>query len=214
MTQREQRRGRLAHYGRSRWDASDSEKHQLCRQIQQEFKSLGLSKAKMFDKWAGKLGCKPATVRNMWRDRAEFAKRHAALTATEVARGHVTGKPIGRPAKYRSKAATLCQKKRNPGLRGYLGKTDYLRDEREAVAAWAHQEEQHGHCLGRQDLFVQFRALVEHKKTVLTAFKASLAEKNEELPEFDQKAFGKPSLRPRLDWLLGPRIVALVTKRP
>ena len=55
---------------------------------------------------------------------------------------------------------------------GKLGTTDLLGTERQAVAAWARQEEENGHSLGREDLFRQFKTLTEHKKNLLETSKA------------------------------------------
>ena len=63
--------------------------------------------------------------------------------------------------------------KRQAGKRGYLGTTDHLRAERQAVKFWAEQTEQNGHFLGRADLFRRCSRMVHAWEAQLLAKQAN-----------------------------------------
>ena len=168
-----------------RWDSTPEQKHHICQQITAHFKRSAASRRKTWDKWSRELGCTPATVRKMYDNRLvweEHVKR-----AGPVQRDPHSGLPLGRPVKTASLPAQKRKRQVNPA-RGYLGTTDFLHEERRAVAAWAKQEEENGHSLGRSDLFRQFKILTAHKQKVLQEAAQRLAEEGQELPDFETKA--------------------------
>ena len=58
------------------------------------------------------------------------------------------------------RAAQRKAPRRQPGRRGYLGTTDFLCGERQAVGAWGRCEEEKGHSVSKSDLFAAFQCLV------------------------------------------------------
>ena len=146
---------------KQRTDFVPEEKHKHCLLITEAFKTLGLSRTAMWQRWASELHCTPATVRKFYDQREVWAQK-VALAAKAIG---VTGQPCGKPARGSKAQATG---KRQPGQRGYLGPEDWLHLERQAVSLWAHQEEENGHCLGRWDLFRQLRRLTQRKYEALT----------------------------------------------
>ncbi len=133
-----QRRQKVAR----RVDLTVEQKHQYCQAMAVQFRETGASRKWMFEHWAREVGCTAQTMRKVW-DHKLLWQQRVELTggrAGVAPRGHISGRPVGRPARLRAgqKAATG---RRLPGPRCYLGNTDPLRAERQALKAWGHAEE-------------------------------------------------------------------------
>ena len=179
------KKGRAANSGAAklRADFTALQKHAFCLQMADAFKQSGHSRHTVFAQFAKELRCLPATVRKMW-DYREIWNNKAELTARGVKLG-LAGKAWGKPAKGSGSRLQEPARKRQPVEEGgRLGTTDHLLAERLAVGAWARQQEEHGHVLGRQDLFRQLAHLTALKQQRLQAQKAAAGF----LPEQDEKA--------------------------
>ena len=93
LSGRAKRAVRRAVYGQCRWDEGPVKKAEICRQITKDFKNLGLSKAKMWERWAAQLGCVPVTVRKMWYQRAKH-EAEAKKLAEQQGAHPVSGKKM------------------------------------------------------------------------------------------------------------------------
>ena len=157
-----------------RTDMSPTQKDALCRQLQVIFEETGSSRRKVFAYRAAQLGCTTAFVRRCWDARQVWAAKVLAEasrpTATQL-RNRQSCKPEQKSGR-KAQGASEAHKKRQAGKRGYLGTTDWLREERQSVRAWAEFEEQCGHSLGRRDIFRQFKNFVAAKEQMLLSAQA------------------------------------------
>ena len=179
-------RGQRAHKSGRRTDFTVAQKNHYCQKLAGDFKVTGSRKRAVFDRWAKELSCHPGTVRRMW-DLREVWQQKVALAeqSGEISTGVFTCGKVGRPAKLSGQRQG--KGKRQAGKRGYLGPWDPLREERLAVSAWAHGEEQNGHRLGRMDLFTVFHKMVQFKHDCLVELQAACEADQEELPEEDAR---------------------------
>ncbi len=153
-----------------RVDLSVEQKHEYCQAMAVQFRETGASRNFVFQKWARQIGCRAQTVRKVWDHRVVWQReveKRGSRTGL-AARGVITGRAVGRPARLRS-GRFRSTGKRQPGARGYLGPTDPLRAERQALKAWGEAQEACGHSLGRWDLFREFRVLVQARAAQLEA---------------------------------------------
>ncbi len=154
----------------SRVDLSVEQKHAYCQSMAELFGQTGAGRNLVFDRLAKQIGCRAQTVRKVWDHRVVWQNlvERRGSRASLAARGTVTGRAVGRPARGRA-LDRESKGKRLPGARGYLGRTDPLRAERLALKAWGEAQEACGHSLGRADLFREFRVLVGCRAAALQA---------------------------------------------
>ena len=150
---------------RGRRDLTVEQKLSLANQMVAIFTQTGCSRRSCFEHQAGKLQCTPATVRQIYDNRAAWQKAVAAQSSRPMDPGTAeTAIKVGRKVRGQN----LATAKRLPAPdRGYLGRTDHLRSERMAVKSWAEWTEGNGHFLGRQELFRQFEMRVRAKEADL-----------------------------------------------
>ena len=109
---------------------------------------------------ASQLSVSVKRVRNLWK---------AEDFWLDWAEKHGVGQGSPKPGKCRKRGerrgkvvrGSTTTGARQPGSRGYLGRTDYCRELVQAVGRWAEQEQQQGHELFRVDLTRQFIVLLD-----------------------------------------------------
>ena len=142
----------------SRTDLTAQQKVDLCSELQTAFTKQGISKKAAWRQFSLSWKLHPRTVQRIWTGREIWQNLIKGLTEEGRGRPGVrTGRRNGRPAK-RGRQRTV--RRRQPGKRGYLGTTDHLRAERQALKQWALDQEAIGHRLSGADLFFSFEVMV------------------------------------------------------
>ena len=149
----------------SRTDLTAQQKVDLCAAIQTAFETDGISKKAAWSKFGTDWRLHPRTVQRMFAAREVWQTQVSKLTEEGRGKpGRLAGVRNGRPAK-RAKARQV--RRRQPGERGYLGTTDWLRTERQTVKDWGMAQEGMGHRLSMSDLFFGFEAVVAQSVAAL-----------------------------------------------
>ena len=117
------------------------QKAELFREMQAVFEAEGIGRKRAIQRFSQSWGCCAKTAQRIWDARELWQSKAREEQRGRGRPGVKSGRRNGRPAR---RAAQRKVPKRQVGIRGYLGTTDFLREERQAVAAWGRAEVEKG----------------------------------------------------------------------